>query len=454
MVAALVCAAASALLSCGGGGGGKPAPVATLSADATAVAVGQRVTLKWTSLHADSCTADGAWSGSKPANGSESVAVPLTQTQSTFGLACAAGTRTARTEVLVTIRPPRFSVQSLPLTVAIDLNDAGDVLGRDEDNTNGLPDYERYIGDPVVWTAAGMIRIRTPCPKACRDGTNECRPVCGGYGGIYSGPNIVAMNNYRTVLSVGIYSMQGGHCELFPVGGQALPTPGEGVDVRSIERPFALNDAMQIAGCCSMSMAAGPGMLYDRALLFSGGQLLPVQPFPSWGAATAINEEGVVAGRYSATAGEIHVFRYENGLSADLGTLAGGTPTPRGINAAGTIVGTVELPPSSLQAFRVPAGGSALEALPDLGGGQSMATGVNDLEQVVGSSTVAGVSDTWRATLLSAGRLYDLNSLANLEGVTLTKGIDVNDAGQVLALGCDATNAHCHSYLLTPVETP
>ena len=59
-----------------------------------------------------------------------------------------------------------------------------------------------------------------------------------------------------------------------------------------------------------------------------------------------------------------------------------------------------------------------------------------------------------RATLLSAGTLYDLNRLATLEGVTLTRGIDVNDTGQVLALGCDATNEHCRSYLLTPVEAP
>jgi len=44
--------------------------------------------------------------------------------------------------------------------------------------------------------------------------------------------------------------------------------------------------------------------------------------------------------------------------------------------------------------------------------------------------------------------------LATLEGVTLTRGIDVNDTGQVLALGCDATNEHCRSYLLTPVEAP
>ena len=52
---------------------------------------------------------------------------------------------------------------------------------------------------------------------------------------------------------------------------------------------------------------------------------------------------------------------------------------------------------------------------------------------------------------MATGAVYNL---ATLEGVTLTKGIDINDAGQVLALGCDATKQHCRSYLLTPVETP
>lgn len=451
VVAALVCAAASALLSCGGGGGGKPAPVATLTADATTVAVGQRVTLRWTSRHADLCTADGAWSGGKVANGSESVAVPLTQAQSTFGLACTAGSRTARAEVVVTIRPPRLSVQALPLTVAIDLNDAGDVLGRDEDNTDGVPDYERYIGDPVVWTTTGLIRIRTHCPIACRDNSNSCRLMCVGFGGIYGPTTILALNNHRTVLAVESRSTLGVQCGLIPLGGQPLPA-GE---VGSIKRPVALNDAVQVVGCCS-SFGVPPPYL-NRALLFSEGQFVLVQPPDGSGTATAINQAGVVAGYYGTSAGEAHVFRYENGLTADLGTLAGGVPTPRGINATGTIVGTVELPPyppGELQAFRVPGGGSALEALPDLGGGQSMATGVNDLEQVAGASTVAGAPDTWRATLISAGTLYDLNRLVTVEGVTLTNAIDVNDAGQVLALGCDATNEHCRSYLLTPVETP
>ena len=143
------------------------------------------------------------------------------------------------------------------------------------------------------------------------------------------------------------------------------------------------------------------------------------------GTATVINEAGVVAGHYEiAVEGPVHLFRYENGVATDRGTsAAGGFPVPLGINAAGTIVGELALPAGSAGeslAFRVRGGSSALEALPDLGGRQSTAVGVNDLEQVVGSSTLPGAPDTWRATLLSAGTLYDLDdAVVAAQGVTL-----------------------------------
>jgi len=150
----------------------------------------------------------------------------------------------------------------------------------------------------------------------------------------------------------------------------------------------------------------------------------------------------------------VHVFRYdENGMTKDLGTSAAGAfPEPLGINAAGTIVGRL-----GEHAFRVRAGSSAIESLPDLGGSWSMAVDVNELEQVVGTSALLGAPDTWRATLLSAGTLYDLNDLVeDAEGITLTDGSAVNAAGQVLAHDCveDEDTVGCRVYLLTPIEAP
>lgn len=444
---ALGCAAATSLLGCADDAA--PLPSVTLTSDATTVALGQRVTLTWTTRNARGCSAEGAWSGSKAADGSESVAVPLTQEQSNFGLVCTSGTRMARAEIVVTIRPPRFSVQALPLSVAIDLNDVGDVLGHDQYNAGGVPDYERYEDDPAVWTTTGVLRIATPCPKSCPPNLDLCRAGCPpGYS-----MTLLALNNHRTVLVREHLGPGIGTSRLIALGGQPLPAGGLPID-----QPRALNDAVQIVGCCYMGTQFGMPPPFNKALLFSAGQLAVVQPPGSSGMAMVINESGVVAGHYAIAAeGPVHLFRHENGVSTDLGTsAAGGFPVPRGLNATGTIVGELALPAGSAReslAFRVRGGSSVLEALPDLGGEQGTATGVNDLEQVVGSSTLPGAPDTWRATLLSAGTLHRLDDLVVApQGVSLKYGIDVNNAGQVLAVGCDAMGENCRPYLLTPVE--
>lgn len=443
LATAIGCVAAAALLGCDDGT--TPVPSVSLTSDATTVALGQRVTLTWTSRHASGCTAEGAWSGSKAANGIEPVPVPLNQTRNAFALVCSRDGKSARAEVVVAIRPPRFSLQTLPLSVAIDLNDDGDVLGHDHGNEGDVPDYERYEDDPVVWTTTGVLRIATPCPMACPPELPLCREGCP--------PNytmtLAALNNHRTVLAGEYWHASSGRSRLIALGGQPLPS-----SLAPIERPTALNDAAQVAGCCT-SLGIPPPYL-NKALLFSGGQLTVVQPPGSdSGAATAINEAGLVAGYYATTAGgPVHVFRYENGLAADLGTLPDGVgPEPRGINAAGTIIGTVELASGGMRAFRSRGATGTLEILPGLGGAQSSASGLDDREQVVGSSTLAGAPDSWRATLLSAGTLYDLNDLVvDAAGIVLERSIDINAAGQVLGVGCDATREDCRPYLLTPVD--
>lgn len=419
--AVLGCAAAIASTSCGDGG--SPSPAVALQSDAATVALGQRATLRWSTQHATVCTAEGAWSGNKAASGTESVQVPLTQTRNAFGLICSGGGRTARAEVVITVQPPRFSLQVLPLDEAVDLNDAGDVLG-----------YENYYkNDPALWTDAAVLRIDT-CGAICPPGYEL---------------TVFAVNNHRTVLAR-IHEGPGvNRVSLVPLGGQPIPAGGVPID-----RPSALNDSLQVVGRGYSGLLLGLPPPYDKAMLSSAGQVSVVQPSDGLdGTAMAINAAGVVAGNYTtATGGPVHVFRYKNGVAADLGTLWDGLPVPHGINAAGTIVGEITVPSGATRAFRAGGGAAALQALLDLGGGQSMAAGVNDLEQIVGSSTVAGAPETWRATLLSAGTLYDLNDLLVAPaGITLAQGIDINGAGQVLATGCDAANEECHPYLLRPI---
>ena len=426
LAAALGCAVAIAVLGCADDS--QPIPSVNLTSSETTVALGQRVTLAWTTQHASGCSAEGAWSGSKAPTGSESVAVPLTQARSTFGLGCTQGSRKAHAEVVVTIAAPRFAMEKLPLGAAGDLNDEGDVLGYDVND------------DPVVWTRAGVLRVDVGGPWCPPGGTVEPWWVRG-----------LALNNMRTVLVMVHWGPNTDSTCLVALGSQPLPG-----GVLPIYEPRAMNDSLQVVGRGYWGNQLGVPPPLKEAVLLRSGLATLVQPIAGQvGNATVINDAGVVAGHYEiAPGGPVHVFRYdENGMTKDLGTSAAGAfPEPLGINAAGTIVGRL-----GEHAFRVRAGSSAIESLPDLGGSWSMAVDVNELEQVVGTSALLGAPDTWRATLLSAGTLYDLNDLVvDAEGVTLTDGSAVNAAGQVLAHDCveDEDTVGCRVYLLTPIEAP
>ena len=87
------------LSACNGGVGGSDsttnggsaplttAPTVSLSANPTSVASGASSTLSWSSANATSCTASGAWSGTKPTSGSASTG-NLTAAANTFVLSC------------------------------------------------------------------------------------------------------------------------------------------------------------------------------------------------------------------------------------------------------------------------------------------------------------------------------------------------------------------------------
>lgn len=85
---------ANTLASCsggsyGGGGGGRPPASLSFSVSPTTITLGEDATLTWNS-NAPNCTATGAWNGSKPGSGSESVTPTETGTL-TYVLVCSGG---------------------------------------------------------------------------------------------------------------------------------------------------------------------------------------------------------------------------------------------------------------------------------------------------------------------------------------------------------------------------
>ena len=81
------------ITACGGGGGGgssapsTPSPIVTISSSAASAVVGETVTISWSSTNSTSCSASGAWSGSKSINGNEDVTIGASGTNN-YSLSC------------------------------------------------------------------------------------------------------------------------------------------------------------------------------------------------------------------------------------------------------------------------------------------------------------------------------------------------------------------------------
>lgn len=114
LFSAIFFSAVNVITACGGGSaepsGTQPpppspppanSPTLIFTANNTTVSSGNSVTLSWTTSNADSCTATGAWSGSKIVNGSEVIA-SLTA-DSTFQLSCSGNSETISRSVTIIV---------------------------------------------------------------------------------------------------------------------------------------------------------------------------------------------------------------------------------------------------------------------------------------------------------------------------------------------------------------
>jgi probable HAF family extracellular repeat protein len=170
-----------------------------------------------------------------------------------------------------------------------------------------------------------------------------------------------------------------------------------------------------------------------------------------------INSEGQVAG-YSfirggppTYEGPYHGFiTGANGTGMiDLGTLGGENSVAGGINDAGQVVGYSETANGQYHAFITGPDGVGMR---DLGipADYSYARAINDEGQVVGLSRMSGDSGIDHAFVTGPDGhgMTDLNSLVNLpDGVVLTEAWDINNVGQVIAVGV-IPEPHSYAMLL------
>jgi probable HAF family extracellular repeat protein len=178
-------------------------------------------------------------------------------------------------------------------------------------------------------------------------------------------------------------------------------------------------------------------------------QVLPPWPGDSTSAATAINDAGeivgisgscdVAVGAFSAR----HALMWVNGRPIKLATLGGaGWNTPMAINNQGFSAGFSDTPgdvsggvltANNQAALWTPWGIVNLHTLP--GDATAQATGINDFNQVVGTSFNADGSS--RVFLWEDGQLYDLNTLLQADApLYVVSSGDINDRGEITGAAC------------------
>jgi probable HAF family extracellular repeat protein len=237
-----------------------------------------------------------------------------------------------------------------------------------------------------------------------------------------------------------------------------------------------VNDAGQVvgysdtvAGTCHAFLASGgrmtdlgtlPGGQNSTAMGVNGdGQAVGFAQVgsaggPRWQTAPGFPSGPLFGGGYTA-----HAVLYQGGRVIDLGTLGGASSASVAINQSGAIVGTSETSSGAQHAFLYQNGHmqdlgvlSTDFAHTYWGVSYSQAHAINDAGEVVGDSNSL-------AFLSANGKMYNLNDLVIIPGVTLTSAYAINNAGQILAAGYTGDPLYRYSsneedFLLNPVGLP
>ncbi|HET6861902.1 MAG TPA: DUF3466 family protein [Pyrinomonadaceae bacterium] len=190
----------------------------------------------------------------------------------------------------------------------------------------------------------------------------------------------------------------------------------------------------------------------SRSFLFSNNRIVDLGTLGGEESVpTAINDAEQIVGYVSrephATYADHRAFLYQNGRIVDLGTLGGRMTTPLAMNSSGAVVGNAQTSGGLPRAFIYNGRLQGLGTLP--GGSQSMAFGINNLGQVVGSSD--NQTRTLHAFLYSKGTIKDLNDLIpTFSGWILVEARSINDSGQIVGNGI--LRGQERGFLLTPVD--
>ena len=210
-----------------------------------------------------------------------------------------------------------------------------------------------------------------------------------------------------------------------------------------------VNDAGDVAGTSKDASFSTP----DRAFLdINQVELLNLTP-DIGGRATDVNNFGELSG-YAASGG-FAAFRWdEAGGLQFLGSLGLTHSFANAINDSGEVVGEALSATGNTSKPWIYTDGLGMQQIPAPVTQSSAATGINNLGNVVGTTKVTGPDLAWLWT--GGVAISDLDDLFDpvAENLTTIAAHDINDVGQILALGFDNNASEFRTVVLTPLPEP
>lgn len=210
---------------------------------------------------------------------------------------------------------------------------------------------------------------------------------------------------------------------------------------------YGINNFGEVVGWSSTANSSG--YYVQHAFLYSGGKMKDLGTLGSdYSSASGINNLHQVVGGSDLPNGFVHAFLNTNGTMIDLGTLGGPQSDAYAINDLGQIVGWAQTESDATHAFLF-SGGKMI----DLGAYNidTVAEAINNSGVIVGQTY--GVDKAgypfYHAFIYTGGRFEDLNNLIPPGSVwVLTDATGINDSGQIVCDGHNATNGQTHAFLL------
>jgi probable HAF family extracellular repeat protein len=305
-------------------------------------------------------------------------------------------------------------------TVATGINASGQITG------------ESYLGTEVQ-TKCPTPKHKPPCfthPGHAFRWSNGTMTDLGTLGGLDSSGN--AINVLGEVVGTSNTSNGGSSAFADQNGVMTAIDPGDAT---------AVNDSGEIAGAGPFLVAGTPGDVFEQAFTYQTGKTTVLGLLPGEGGiftdATGINGSGEVVGSGDNSASMERAWKYQNGTMTDIGTLGGPQASATAINSSGQIVGFAQTSSDADHGFLYMNG-----KMTDLGL-NVFPYAINAHGVIVGQGPGGAVAD-------SGSGFQNLNSLIPAgSGVTLNTAVGINDNGQIVANGSDATG-QSHAFLLTP----